>query len=256
MIASASADQAPTWGSGRVGARGYTDPSPEEAPPTDVARSIASLPLRSPSPSPARVASLVGAVVRSLPAGGVLLREGGPRETLAVVERGCLALRVTGPTGRTGIVRVVGPGGIIAADGLTEARAMVPSRVLVAPLDRARRLAEVSPEAGAWLAARLTDAVQDLSAGLSRALTLSVPERLLATLQDLAARHGRPVPGGVRIVVPLTQDTLAELVGATRESVNRALGRLGGRGAIRRDGRTYVLVAAPPPAPGPPGGTE
>src|SRR2546427_8743211 len=127
MIASASQNQAPTWGSGRVGGRGYTDPSPEEAPPTDVARPIASLPLGFPSPSPARVASLVGAVVRSLPAGAVLLREGEPRGTLAVVERGCLALRVTGPTGRTGIVRVVGPGGGIAAEGPTEAPAPGPS---------------------------------------------------------------------------------------------------------------------------------
>jgi CRP-like cAMP-binding protein len=61
-------------------------------------------------------------------------------------------------------------------------------------------------------------------------------------LEDLAAAHGRTHPGGVTIRLPLTQDLLASMVGATRESVNRAIADLERLGLVRRSGLRYVLV--------------
>jgi len=55
--------------------------------------------------------------------------------------------------------------------------------------------------------------------------------------QQLAEWCGTPVPGGVRIMLPLTQQELATLVGTSRESVNRALVRLRRKGKVRlKDG--------------------
>jgi CRP-like cAMP-binding protein len=60
-------------------------------------------------------------------------------------------------------------------------------------------------------------------------------------LRELAARHGVPGPAGVRIRVPLTQDELARMVGASREAVNRTVGALASRGLLRTEGRTVVI---------------
>jgi CRP-like cAMP-binding protein len=50
-----------------------------------------------------------------------------------------------------------------------------------------------------------------------------VPARLARVLLDLAARNGRAVDDGILIESRLTQGELAGMVGASRETVNRAL---------------------------------
>ena len=69
-------------------------------------------------------------------------------------------------------------------------------------------------------------------------------DRLVARLDDLAERFGQPVPGGTRVALPLTQEHLAALTGATRESVNRALAELVDAGRIERRAGRYVSGAA------------
>lgn len=60
-----------------------------------------------------------------------------------------------------------------------------------------------------------------------------VPARLASLLHGYALRFGVPHPSGSsRIPLPLTQDTLAGMVGAARESVNRALRELKGSGIV------------------------
>jgi CRP-like cAMP-binding protein len=56
------------------------------------------------------------------------------------------------------------------------------------------------------------------------------------------------VPGGRRLDLPLTQERLAGLTGATRESVNRALAELTAAGRVERTRGRYVV--RPPHAAG------
>ena len=72
-------------------------------------------------------------------------------------------------------------------------------------------------------------------------VTLPVAHRVVEVLRELAHAHGTEVVGGTRIDLPLSQDALSSLVGATRESVNRAVRQLTASGALRRAGRCYVL---------------
>ena len=68
-----------------------------------------------------------------------------------------------------------------------------------------------------------------------------MPTRVVGRLRDLATHHGVPGPAGVRLRIPLTQDELARMVGASREAVNRTLGALTSRGLLRTEGRTVVI---------------
>ena len=54
--------------------------------------------------------------------------------------------------------------------------------------------------------------------------------------------HGVPGPHGVRLRIPLTQDELARMVGASREAVNRTVGALSARGVLRSSGGRVTIA--------------
>jgi CRP-like cAMP-binding protein len=69
-----------------------------------------------------------------------------------------------------------------------------------------------------------------------------VPGRVAKALLDLADRFGTPDGEGIRVTHDLTQEELAQLVGASRETVNKALSEFASRGWLRLDGRAVVLI--------------
>ena len=105
----------------------------------------------------------------------------------------------------------------------------------------ALRPARLRPAIGAdglaTTAARLTAIATELA-------WFDIADRVERRLLDLARRLGRPAPGGTAIPVRLTQDELASMVGATRESVNRAVRALVARGSIDVQGRGRYVVRA------------
>ena len=72
-----------------------------------------------------------------------------------------------------------------------------------------------------------------------------VPGRLAKALLDLADRFGRPATDGILVAHELTQEELAQLVGASRETVNKALAEFVSRGWIRLEARAVVILDLP-----------
>lgn len=69
-----------------------------------------------------------------------------------------------------------------------------------------------------------------------------VPGRVAKALLDLASRFGRTADDGVHVHHDLTQEELAQLVGASRETVNKALADFASRGWVRLEPRSVVLL--------------
>ena len=69
-----------------------------------------------------------------------------------------------------------------------------------------------------------------------------VPGRVAKALLDLADRFGSPTDDGVHVPHDLTQEELAQLVGASRETVNKSLAEFVSRGWIRLEGRAVTLL--------------
>jgi CRP/FNR family transcriptional regulator, cyclic AMP receptor protein len=173
--------------------------------------------------------------------GREIVRQGEPFPDAWVVRSGALVAEIVDEEGHRLVLDVLGAGDLVGgpetstADG--SVRALVTSGLIAAGpiavrdglLRRARRATQLAC-AIAW------DRIGD---------------RLLARLEDLAARFGRPVPGGWRIDLPLTQEHLAALTGSTRESVNRALAELAAAGRVERSGGRYVVRPAAAPELGP-----
>lgn len=70
---------------------------------------------------------------------------------------------------------------------------------------------------------------------------MDVPARLAKTLLNLASRFGEPVEEGLLVPHDLTQEEMAQLVGSSRETVNKALTDFSNRGWITRRGRSIVI---------------
>jgi CRP/FNR family transcriptional regulator len=82
---------------------------------------------------------------------------------------------------------------------------------------------------------RQDQAIQDM-------VFLDVGGRVARRLLDLAAQHGQPANPGIRVSVPITQEELAQMVGASRESVNKAVGSFMDRGWLALEGRNYLIL--------------
>ena len=68
------------------------------------------------------------------------------------------------------------------------------------------------------------------------------PGRVAKALLDLADRFGRTADDGVHVHHDLTQEELAQLVGASRETVNKALADFASRGWLRLEPRSVVIM--------------
>ena len=82
---------------------------------------------------------------------------------------------------------------------------------------------------------RANDVVSDL-------VFSDVPGRVAKALLDLADRFGRTAEDGIHVHHDLTQEELAQLVGASRETVNKALADFASRGWLRLEPRSVVLM--------------
>ena len=70
-----------------------------------------------------------------------------------------------------------------------------------------------------------------------------VPGRVAKALLDLSDKFGEDEDQGVRVQHDLTQEELAQFVGASRETVNKALSEFANRGWLRIEGRSVVLLS-------------
>ena len=69
-----------------------------------------------------------------------------------------------------------------------------------------------------------------------------VPGRVAKALLDLGERFGQSMPDGLHVTHDMTQEELAQLVGASRETVNKALADFASRGWLRLESRSVVLL--------------
>lgn len=73
-----------------------------------------------------------------------------------------------------------------------------------------------------------------------------VRTRLLLLLWELADMRGRVRPDGIWLELPLTHETLGQIIGARRPPVTMALGELREAGRIRAENGGYLLLGERP----------
>ena len=77
---------------------------------------------------------------------------------------------------------------------------------------------------------------------LFRSIFTDVPGRVAKNLLQMAGRFGTRDGGVLRVTHDLTQEEIAQLVGASRETVNKALADFASRGWLRLDGKSIIIL--------------
>jgi len=168
----------------------------------------------------------------------VLFHEGDPGDTLHLVDKGHVALRIHTPLGDVATVRVVRAGDFIGElavvmPGPRNATAVALDAVetLAISRDELDALRAEHPRVDALLINALTSEVRRLALQLVEVMYVPVEKRLWRRLTELSAMFGRDEPARE---IPLTQDILAQLIGCTRPTANRILRAAEEDGVIRK----------------------
>ena len=185
----------------------------------------------------------------TLPRGRVVFNEGEPGDSLYIVLQGKIKLSRRAPDGRENVLAVMGPsdqfGELSVFDpGPRTATATAVTDVKLAKMPQAvlRPWLEAHPEIGERLLHVLARRLRRTNDSLSDLVFSDVPGRVAKALLDLADRFGRPATDGVLVAHELTQEELAQLVGASRETVNKALAEFVQRGWLRLEARAVVIL--------------
>lgn len=181
--------------------------------------------------------------------GDTLFHEGEPGDRLYVVREGKVKLGRRSNDGRENLIAVLGPGEMLGELSLFDpgprtatATAIVDAVVLELGHDQLIAWLRENPTVAIHLLQALARRLRRTNEALADLVFSDVPGRVAKALLDLSTRFGQTVEDGVRVAHDLTQEELAQLVGASRETVNKALADFASRGWVRREGRAVVLL--------------
>ncbi len=186
--------------------------------------------------------------------GDVLFREGETGDRVFVILAGKVKIGRAAPDGRENLLMVMGPGDLFGELSLFDpgprtasATAVTDASLVSLEHTALRPWLATRPEAASLLLRVLAQRLRRTNDSMADMVFTDVPGRVAKALLDLAERFGEPAqPGneaaGVRVEHGLTQEELAQLVGASRETVNKALADFATRGWLRLDSRAVVLL--------------
>ncbi len=188
-------------------------------------------------------------VMRRFEQGEAIFHQGDPGHSLYLIESGQVRIFVSGDTGQETSVVFYGAkdifGELAVIDGLPRSASAVAMRDTVVHLLSRERFAEAmrrTPQLALNFMKALSVRVRLSTEQVESLATLNIPMRLARKLLQLAKTDGCAEADGVRIEATLTQADLASLVGATRESVNKAMGHFRQQGWISvKDGSIVIL---------------
>ncbi len=183
------------------------------------------------------------------PRGEVIFLEGEPGNSLYIVISGKVKISRKSADGRQNLLAIMGPADLfgelsIFDPGPRTATAVALTDVRLAKLHQSalRPWVKDRPEIALQLLRVLARRLRRTNDALADLIFTDVPSRVAKQLLVLGQRFGTVDGDTVRVQHDLTQQELAQLVGASRETVNKALAEFASRGWIRLDGKTVVIL--------------
>ncbi len=182
-------------------------------------------------------------IERELTRGDVLFHEGDPPDSLYLVTSGRIAIAMSSQVDhRESVVALMEPGDLFGELGLLDdgprsamARALESSTVLEVPFGPVRELFDLDPRL-LWNVTRLLAArLRVMDEVLADSVFLDVTGRTAKRLLELAGDNDE-------FQLPVTQEELAGMVGASRERVNKAIANFVKLGWIEQRERTYHII--------------
>lgn len=188
-------------------------------------------------------------VTQTIRKGEILFQEGQPGDQLYLVKSGKIKLSHASGDGRESVFMVLGPSDMFGELSLFDpgprtstAIAVTDSEVLGLSNTELAPWLKGHPEVAQSLLQALAHRLRRTSEAMSDLVFADVPGRVAKALLELGEKFGTPSNTGLYVHHDLTQEELAQLVGASRETVNKALADFASRGWIRLETRSVELL--------------
>jgi CRP/FNR family transcriptional regulator len=190
-----------------------------------------------------------GVTIVELARGERLFEEGASGNQLYVVLDGKIKLTRAAADGRENLLSVVGPGEMFGELSLFDPRprtasaiAVTDSRLGALAHDDLRNWLTGRPDVALHLLQALAQRLRRTNDVMADLVFTDVPGRVAKALLDLADRFGAVRDEGLQVNHDLTQEELAQLVGASRETVNKALADFAARGWLQLSAKSVLLI--------------
>lgn len=183
--------------------------------------------------------------------GEVIFHRGDPGATLYVILAGRVRIYSPSDDGGEVVLGILWPGEFFGELSLLDgqprsasAQTVDDCEMVVIGRDDFHRFLSEHPTASIAVMAVLSQRLRRTDQLLEDAAFLDVPGRLAKRLLELMESHGDTTAEGILIRLRLTHAELAAMVGATRESVTKAMKRFVRSGTLASRGH-HVLVCSP-----------
>ena len=181
--------------------------------------------------------------------GQSLFKEGDDGDHLFIVSNGKVKLGTKSPDGRENLLMILGPGDMFGDLSLFDsgprtatATAVTDTKLLSLGQDKVIPWVKEHPEVSLHLLARLASRLRRTNEVVGDLVFSDVPGRVAKALIDLGVKFGEKREEGLFVNHDLTQEELAQLVGASRETVNKALADFAQRGWLRLEARSVMIL--------------
>jgi CRP/FNR family cyclic AMP-dependent transcriptional regulator len=181
--------------------------------------------------------------------GDTLFKEGDEGDRLYVVAEGKLKLGTSSGDGRENLLSILGPGDMFGELSLFDpgprtatATAVTDARLLALSSDQVIGWVTRHPQVSLQLLGRMAQRLRRTNEVLADLVFSDVPGRVAKAIIELGSRFGVQKEDGLHVNHDLTQEELAQLVGASRETVNKALADFAARGWVRLEPRAVVVI--------------
>jgi CRP-like cAMP-binding protein len=181
--------------------------------------------------------------------GEVLFHEGDEGDRLYVVTDGKVKLGRTSADGRENLLAILGPGQMFGELSLFDPGPRSATVTAVTDCvfqslgnEELGRWLNGRPEVARGLLVQLAGRLRKANDVVADLVFSDVPGRVAKALLDLSSRFGKVADDGIHVHHDLTQEEIAQLVGASRETVNKALADFASRGWLRLEARSVVIM--------------
>ena len=186
---------------------------------------------------------------RAVAKGEIIFQEGEPGDRLYVILEGKVKLGRSSNDGRESLLAILGPGEMFGELSLFDpgprtstAAALTDAVILALSNEQLRPWLAGRPEVAAALLQALARRLRRTNEAMADLVFSDVPGRVAKALMDLGEKFGEITSEGLMVTHDMTQEELAQLVGASRETVNKALADFAQRGWIRLESRQVMIL--------------
>ena len=189
------------------------------------------------------------AVVRRFPKNAVLINDGEEGDSLFIVLSGRVKVYASNEAGKEIVIDFHGPGecvGEMSLDGAPRSASVMttePTTCAIVSRAQFREFIRERPDFALYLIGKLIQRARRATENVKSLALSDVYGRLIRLLTSLA----KPVGGRQVVEERLTQQDIAERVGASRDMISRLMKDLVSGGYVSVEDRTIVILKKPPP---------